>query len=295
MSVQLILYRYEMMIMFEIRPLNATFGAEVMGCQITSATPSEQLEALKALWARYKLLLFRGQSIDEEALVNFSRLFGELEIHVREEYLSRNHPEILYVSNINQDGRRIGILADTEVGWHYDQIYLPKPAVGSLLVADTLPPEGGNTEFADMVAAYNALDDALKKRLEGALAVQSYEAFNAAYSVPTNDKQKKRSPDIEHPLVRTHPITGEKALYICPGMTTEIVGWDPEESASTLQKLFDHCVEPRFVYSHAWRDGDALMWDNACTMHRRDPFDQQHQRLMKRTTILAPEALAVPV
>jgi len=161
-------------------------------------------------------------------------------------------------------------------------------------MADTLPPEGGNTEFADMCAAWDALPEETRNRLDGALANQSYEAFNRAYSVPTNNKQKARSPDIHHPIARTHPVTGRKALYLCPGMTTEIVGWDPAESEEMLSFLFDWTTRPEFVYSHAWKPGDALMWDNACTMHRRDPFNPQHHRLMKRTTILPPAERAVP-
>jgi taurine dioxygenase len=260
-----------------------------------SGSPSGQdIIAIRELWAEHKLLLFRNQSFDEAALVGFSSKFGDLEIHVREEYLSLEHPEILYVSNIEREGRRIGILSDTEVGWHYDQIYLPKPAVGSLLMADTLPPEGGNTEFADMSAAWTALPEQTRAKLDGCLANQSYEAFNQAYSVPTNNKQKARSPDIHQPIVRTHPVTGRKALYLCPGMTTDIVGWDPQESADMLAFLFDWTTRPEFVYSHAWQPGDALMWDNACTMHRRDPFDPQHPRLMKRTTILPPAERAIP-
>ncbi|MDA9710990.1 TauD/TfdA family dioxygenase [Luminiphilus sp.] len=280
--------------MYATRSLSTTFGAEVLEFQLTENPLSEDIVAIRELWAEHKLLLFRNQSFNEAGLVGFSRHFGDLEIHVREEYLSQEHPEILYVSNIERNGRRIGILSDNEVGWHYDQIYLPKPAVGSLLMADTLPPEGGNTEFADMCAAWDALPEKTKIRLDGALANQSYEAFNQAYSVPTNNKQKARSPDIHHPIARTHPVTGRKALYLCPGMTTEIVGWDLAESEEMLAFLFDWTTKPEFVYSHAWQPGDALMWDNACTMHRRDPFDPQHDRLMKRTTILPPADLAVP-
>ena len=155
------------------RSLSASFGAEVLGFQL-SGTPSEaDISAIRELWAEHKLLLFRNQSFDEATLVGFSRQFGDLEIHVREEYLSPEHPEILYVSNIERYGRRIGILSDSEVGWHYDQIYLPKPAVGSLLMADTLPPEGGNTEFADMCAAWEALPEATREKLDGCLANQS--------------------------------------------------------------------------------------------------------------------------
>lgn len=281
--------------MKKIRALGATFGAEILDFLISSGASTEDSTAIKTLWAEHKLLLFRHQTLDESTLVNFSQLFGALEIHVRTEYLSPNHPEILYVSNIKKNGQKVGILADTEVGWHYDQIYLPRPAVGSLLMAYTLPPEGGNTEFADMTTAYEELPESVKKRLHNARAVQSYEAFNRAYSVPTNKEQKKKSPDIEHPIVRTHPITGRRALYLCPGMTTEIVGWDPGESRAMLDYLFEWSIQPRYVYSHVWQPGDALLWDNACTMHRRDPFDQNHERLMKRTTILPPQELAVPV
>ena len=280
--------------MYATRPLSKSFGAEVLGFQLSGTPSGEDIIAIRKLWAEHKLLLFRGQSFDEAALVAFSRQFGDLEIHVREEYLSPEHPEVLYVSNIERDGRRIGILSDNEVGWHYDQIYLPKPAVGSLLMADTLPPEGGNTEFADMCAAWEALPTGTRAKLDGCLANQSYEAFNSTYSVPTNNKQKARYPDIHHPIVRTHPVTNRKALYLCPGMTTEIVGWDATESEEMLEFLFEWTTRPEFVYSHQWQPGDAVMWDNACTMHRRDPFDPQHERLMKRTTILPPPDLAVP-
>ena len=280
--------------MYATRALSPSFGAEVLNFDPSASQSEASINAIRALWAEHKLLLFRNQQFDEATLVEFSKEFGALEIHVREEYLSREHPEILYVSNIEREGRRIGILADTEVGWHYDQIYLPRPAVGSLLMADILPPKGGNTEFADMCAAFDALSEATQAKLAGCLANQSYEAFNQAYSVPTNNQQKARSPDIQQPLVRTHPITGKKALYLCPGMTTEIVGWDAGESTEMLAFLFDWTTRPEFVYSHEWQPGDSLLWDNACTMHRRDPFDPQHDRLMKRTTILPPAALAVP-
>lgn len=276
------------------RKLANTFGAEVEGISISAKPSPADVEATRTLWAEHKLLLFRGQTVSEEDLVGFSREFGELEIHVRTEYLSPDHPEILYVSNMKEDGRAVGILSDTEVGWHYDQIYLPRPAVGSLLAAHTLPSKRGNTEFADMAAAYEALPEDIKYVLDGKKATQSYEAFNRAYSVPTNDKQKRRSPDIDQPVVRTHPITGVKALYLCPGMTTRIVGLSETESDEMLDFLFDWSIKPEFVYSHEWQDGDCLMWDNACTMHRRDPFDQSELRLMKRTTILPPAELAVP-
>ena len=276
------------------RPIAPTFGAEVSGVDLSRPVDEQTANALRELWRRHSLLLFRGQTIDEKQLVAFSRNFGALEIHLRREFLSPENPEVLYVSNLKKDGRPIGILADTEVGWHYDQIYLPRPAVGSLLYSVIIPADRGATSFADMTAAYEALPDATKQRLEGRKAVQSYEAFNRSYSVPTSEEQRRKSPDIEQPIVRTHPYTGRKALYICPGMTTRITGLAEQESADLLAELFAWTVQPRFVYTHAWQLGDALLWDNACTMHRREPFDSSQQRLMKRTTILPDAAMATP-
>ncbi|MDC0149202.1 TauD/TfdA family dioxygenase [Rhodospirillales bacterium] len=277
-----------------IRKLSSSFGIEISGIDLSKDISAMDQMVIRELWAKHQLLLFRGQSLREEDLVRTSRYIGDLEIHIRREYLSDENPEILLVSNIKKDGRSVGILSDTEVGWHYDQIYLPRPAVGSMLMAVKLPSSGGQTSFADMTAAFEALPDEIKSKINGTKAVQSYEAFNAQFSVTTNKTQKKLSPDIEQPLVRTHPISGRKALYICPGMTTQIVGMDAHESAEMLDYLFDFSVRPKFVYTHNWQMGDVLLWDNASTMHRREPFDGNDERLMKRTTILPPEDLAVP-
>ena len=275
-------------------PLSKTLGAEVGGVDMALPLDSDSADTLRELWRKHGLLLFRGQKLEEEHLVAFSRNFGSLEIHLRREYLSSENPEILYVSNLKKDGRPIGILADTEVGWHYDQIYLPRPAVGSLLYSVIIPADRGATSFADMSAAYEALPVNTKQRIEGRKAVQSYAAFNRSYSVPTSEEQRRKTPDIEHPIVRTHPYTGRKALYICPGMTTQVVGLTAAESDALLAELFAWSTEPRFVYTHTWQLGDALLWDNACTMHRREPFDSSQQRLMKRTTILPDPAVAAP-
>ena len=279
---------------FTIRNLTPTFGAEVSGIDLSKEMSATAQKTIKELWAEHQLLLFRGQTMGEIDLVRSSRYLGELEIHIRREYLSEENPEVLLVSNIKKDGRPVGILSDTEVGWHFDQIYLPRPAVGSMLMAVKLPSSGGQTSFADMTAAYEALPDDIKNRIDGKKAVQSYEAFNAQFSVPTNKTQKVQSPDIEQPLVRTHPVSGRKALYICPGMTTQIVGMDKGESDKTLEFLFSLSVKPEFVYTHDWQMGDVLLWDNASTMHRREPFAVNDERLMKRTTILPPEELAAP-
>ena len=283
------------MMSLQIRLLQKTFGAEVSGLDLSQPLESQTIAELKSLWHKYELLLFRNQTMDEAEIVSFSKQLGDLEIHIRKEFLSQNSPEILYISNMTKEGKPVGILADSEVGWHYDQIYLPRPAVGSFLFSVKLPSSGGETSFSDMSAAYEALPQSMKNAIDGKKAVQSYAAFNALYSVPTSTEQKKKTPDIEHPLVRVHPYSGKKALYICPGMTTQIVGIDKSTSDDLLQELFDWSTKPEFVYTHVWQLGDGLLWDNACTMHRREPFDPKQERLMKRTTILPDPKYAVPV
>ncbi len=280
---------------FEVRKLRDSFAVEVTGIDLTEDHSTAEMDEIKKLWWEHQLLLFRGQSLDEADLVHFSGKLGPLEHHVRKEFLSSDNPEILLISNKKADGKPIGILADGEVGWHYDQIYLPKPAVGSLLYSVELPSSRGSTFFADMITAYERLPQAMKDKLEGKRAVQSYAAFNAKFSVPTSEEQKKKTPDLDHPLIRTHPFSGRKALYLCPGMTTQILGMDAAESEETLEYLFDWCIRDEFVYKHDWVLGDAVLWDNACSMHRREPFDASETRLMKRTTILPPPELAVPV
>ncbi len=278
----------------EIRPLQP-FGAEIRGIDLDTDHDAATIAAIRRAWAEHGVILFRGQRLDESDIVRFSARFGKLEIHVRREYLSRDHPELLLVSNVHDNGRPVGILGDHEVGWHHDQSYLPRPALGSLLYAVTLPAGGGNTCFADLAGAYEALPPAMKRRLEGLRAVHSYAYFNGTWSEPTSDAQARATPDVTHPVVRTHPETGRKALYVDPGMTPRICDLPEDESRALLDELFAWCTRPEFVYEHRWRPGDALMWDNASTMHRRGEFDPREQRLMKRTTILPPAERAVPV
>lgn len=280
--------------MLKTRPLTASFGAEIQDIQLTADMDDETFAAIQQAWADHELLLFRQQTMMDDDHVAFSRRIGKLEIHVRQEWLSKTHPEILVLSNMKVDGKSIGGLANSEINWHYDQIYLPSPAVGSLLLGKTIPPEGGSTYFADMCGVYEALPQHLKDKIDGRQAVQSYDHFNTDHTIKTKDAIKKKTPEVTHPMVRTHPITGRRALYICPGMTTEIVGLEDDDSRKILDALFEFSTQPEFVYRHDWQVGDALLWDNACTMHRRDDFDDKYDRMMRRTTVLLPDNLAVP-
>lgn len=278
---------------YDVRSLEP-FGAEIRGADLSNPFEAGEIAELRRIWMENGVVLFRDQNLEEADVVRFSRYFGKLEIHVRKEYLSKDNPELLIVSNLKRSGRPIGILSDHEVGWHHDQSYLEKPALGSLLYAVTIPPSGGNTAFANLALAYESLPEDKQSRLDGLRAVHSYAYFNGQWSEPASGEQKQRTPDVTHPLVRTHPETGRKAIYADPGMTPLIDGLPNEESRALLDELFEWCTRSDFVYEHRWRVGDAIMWDNASTMHRRGEFDPSAERLMKRTTILPPPDRAVP-
>ena len=278
------------------RPLTATdFAAEVHGVTLDDVGLEGVQRRLYYLWMKHRVLVFHGLDTDrEERLIGLSKVFGRLEIHSRTEYLSPKVPELLYISNMKEGERKVGVLGDGEAGWHTDQTYRPTPAIGSLLTAAIIPPQGGETSFADMYSAYDDLSDAMKKRLEGLKAVQSYEHFNQQYSEPANAGQKRDGTVQLHPVVRTHPVTGRKAIYCAKSTVPAIDGLSQAESDALLDELHAHCFQPKYVYTHVWKVGDGVLWDNAAAMHRRETWDPQYGRLMKRTTIRPPEDLAVP-
>lgn len=272
------------------------FVAEVHGFSLDDLPNEGVQRRLQYLWLKHQVLVFHGLDVDDEPrLASLSRVFGRLEIHSRTEYLSPIAPELLYVSNLVNDGRKVGVLGDGEAGWHTDQTYRAKPALGSLLAAAIIPAVGGDTSFADMYRAYDALPESLKSTLEGLKAVHSYEHFNKQYSEPANNQQRATGTEQVHPLVRVHPITGRKAIYVTKEIATHVIGMDPKDSAALLEELFERCFRREFVYRHRWTVGDGVLWDNACVMHRRESFDPADRRLMKRTTICPPEDMSVPV
>ena len=274
---------------------HSDFAAEISGVSLDETAQEGVQRRLQYLWLKHQILVFRNlDTEDEQRLIGLSKVFGRLEIHSRAEYLSRKTPELIYVSNMKEGERKIGVLGDGEAGWHTDQTYRPTPALGSLLAAAIVPPEGGNTSFADMYGAYEALPQAMKTRLEGLRAVNSYELFNEKYSEPANNQQRAVGTVQTHPMVRTHPITGRKAIYASKNLVPSIVGMDEASTRALMEELDALCFRPQFVYEHKWNVGDGVLWDNACAMHRRDTWDPVYPRLMKRTTIRPPEDLAVP-
>ena len=246
------------------------------------------------------IVFFRGQTLSNEQHIAFSRRFGELEIHIVKKYLLANYPQILLVSNIkNEAGEHIG-LADAGFTWHSDVSYRKLPSRCSLLYAKEVPhaPGGkvlGDTVFANCIAAYETLPTAMKRRLDGLKAIHRYSARRRVENSPRpklTAAQIAETPDIAHPIVRTHPFTSRKALYVtageCVGIVLKDGGSMPEDEAVDLIAELDaHCVKPEFLYRHSWRAGDLVMWDNATAMHLAIcDYALPQRRLMHRTTVI---------
>ena len=198
-------------------------------------------------------------------------------------------PEVGLVSNLKDaQARPIGGLGDGELQWHSDQSYMMNPATGAMLYALELPPQGGTTSWVDLCAAYAGLPDRLKRAVEGRRAIFSYVKRLAGYEGVDrviSEEAKRKTPPVVHPLVHTHPVTGRKALYLDSTTTIAIEGMDDASGAALLEEIYEFATQPEFVYRHHWQAGDAVLWDNGFTMHRREPFDPSARRLMKRTTI----------
>lgn len=275
---------------FAVRPLDAALGAEVVGLDLNRPLSAEDFRRIHRAHLDHHVVVFRNQRITPDQQIAFSRRFGPLQIHVLHQFQLSNHPEILIVSNVLKDGKPIG-LGDAGHFWHSDLSYKEKPSLGSLLHAIELPPEGGDTLFANMHAAYEGLSDDLKQRLEGLTAEHTYLARYA--------ELQKRSPwrpnltpeqiaqvkPVVQPVVRTHPETGRKALFVSEHFTTKIVGLSDAESRALLDELFAHSVKPEYVYRHQWREHDLVFWDNRSLLHLAAGTPDHLRRVMYRTTI----------
>lgn len=272
----------------QLRPLKPGFGAEVLGLDLRVAPSDETLEALKKALDEHSVLVLRAQHIDETQHVELSRGFGELMIHVLKQFLTASHPEIYVLSNVAENGKPIGNHKEGW-NWHSDLSYVAEPSMGSLLHAIEVPPEGADTLFASMHAAYEALPPATQTRIRHLKAVHSYAGYYGkafADRAPLTDEQKARTPDVIQPVVRTHPSTGRLSLYVGQDIVKEIQGLEPEEGAQLLAELNAHAIRDEFVYRHKWQAHDLVIWDNRCTMHCATPYDDNtYRRVMHRTTV----------
>jgi len=277
--------------MIAIRALSPACGAEVTGIDLKRPLAAEEVQALHRALAENGILLFRGASLTPEQHIAFSRQFGPLESHVVGEFNLPEHPEIFVVSNIKEGGKLKGAVYAGQY-WHSDLSYMPKPSLGSLLLCREMPEIGGDTMWANMYRAWDALSEVMKGFLGGLQAVHDYsQAYDKYFAKlkerpPLTPEQRAKTPPVVHPLVRTHPVTGRKALYVNPGFTSGIVGMPDEESQPILEFLFRHSTRPEFIYRHKWRVDDLMFWDNRCTMHYAlADYDFSVRRRMHRTTV----------
>ena len=280
----------------KIRALSPTFGAEVVGVDLARDLDSPTFAAIEKTYNECGVVYFRDQRIDDAQHVRFSRRLGELEIHVLKEFVKPLHPELYVLSNIVENGKAVGI-KDAGNYWHTDLSYTQAPSRGSIMYALEVPRAAdaaplGDTQFASTAAAYDALPQAMKDQLAGLKAVRRFwdrylrERKAAGSDVSISDERRAQTPDVIHPIVRMHPVTGRKCIYVNEGFTIGIVGMPEPESQALLRDLYSHCTRPEFTYRHQWRVGDLVMWDNCATLHRATvDYALPQRRLMQRTTL----------
>ena len=272
----------------QLENLTPFIGTAVHGIDLRDPVSDADFAVLRDALNQRSLLLFRGQQIDEAQHVAFSRHFGTLLGHVLTQFLKKEHPEVYVLSNVSENGKPIGNHKEGW-NWHSDLSYKAEPSLGALLYAVEVPPVEGDTFFASMHAAYDALPEATKTRIRHLTATHSYANYYGkafADRNPLTPEQLAATPDVVHPLVRTHPETGRLSLYVGQDVVKKIDGLPGDESTQLLAELNEHAISPQFSYRHQWLAGDLLVWDNRCTMHRATPYDDmKYRRVMHRTTV----------
>ena len=274
------------------RQIDGSFALEILEVRLWEPQSRATLEAVRDLWAEAGVLVFRRQVLNEDELTGFSAAFGKPERIARTDWASLNRPEITIISNLKDaNNKGIGGLGQGELAWHTDQSYIADPATGAMLYALELPRDGGATSWANLNRAYDALPDRLRQAVEGRIGVFSYAKRLAGYQSndsAVTDEIRRKTPDVTHPLVHVHPVTGRKALYFDPTTTVGVVGLPDSEGTALLDELAAFAIRPAFVYRHQWQVGDVVMWDNGFLLHRRDDFEPTQWRFLKRTTIALP-------
>jgi taurine dioxygenase len=262
----------------DVKPLSAALGAEVAGVD-ANAIDDATFAAVRSAWNQHLVLLFRGQQLDDAALVRFTARFGDLEdapLFQGRRFVEA-HPEVMIISNVEVDGRPIGSLGNAEAFWHTDLNFVEEPPAASCLYALDVPPSGGDTGFANMYRACETLPDDVARAIEGR-RIRHDARFNSAGYL-----RETRVPDTLHPIVRTHPDTGRRALYLGRRANASIEGMDAGASERLLDRLWRHATSEVMTWHHRWQRGDLLIWDNRCTLHRRDSFEGSQRRIMHRT------------
>jgi taurine dioxygenase len=275
-----------------IKDLDAPLGAEISGIDLSRPVPSGDVAAIEGAWRERLIVVFHGQDLSDPQLIAFSRNFGELDPPGPNPYgeaFLKDHPELNVISNVKHDVKPIGNLGDGEAVWHADMTYVDVPPKAALLHALEVPPPeaGGNTYFANMLAAYAALPADLKAAADGKIAVHDASTNSAGLLRKGYERvtDVRKTVGAHHPLVRTDPATGRKALFLGRRPNAYVLGMPLEESEALLDALWAHATQPRFSLCHQWKVGDLLMWNNLSVLHRRDPFDPATRRVMHRSQI----------
>jgi taurine dioxygenase len=272
----------------KVIPTAAVLGAEIRGVDLSRRLDDATFAAIERAYDEYGVIFFRGQSITPAHQVAFTRRFGEIAFNIfGERWSVPGTPEIVVLSNITENGQPTGVRRAGE-NWHSDMCYTARPPRGTVLYAIETPELNGlplgDTEFASAAAAWDALPDAMKRTLEGRRAVFDFQGRKRSF--PPTQVEIDRHPPVRHPIVRNHPSTGRKCLYVMRDDCTGIDGIERDDAEALIAALADHIVKPAFVYLHQWRPGDLLMWDNCMVQHRAiQDYDMPQRRLMHRTTM----------
>lgn len=300
---------------FEAVPSGAALGAEIRGVDFALPVPEDVKAALRKAWAEHMVLVIRGQRLDDEQLLAASGIFGpphdsaSRKIHlaagekVDDRHMLSRHASITIISNLDADGNPVrdnGGLGSYEVVWHTDNSYVEVPPAGSMLYSLEIPAEGGggDTSFNNQYLAYDELPEELKHAIHGKSQVHD-SSRNSAGVLRPGVKLPTKPEEVEgptHPLVRVHPVTGRRALYLGRRRvwpSNYIIGLPNAESEALLDRLWAHATQPKYAWTHKWRVGDVVLWDNRCCMHYRTEIDTSQRRVMHRTTIRG-EPVAAP-
>lgn len=272
----------------EIIPTGAAVGAEIRGVDLSLPLDDATFAVIERAYNEHGVIFFRDQHVTPPQQVAFTRRFGEIAFNIfGERWSVPGSPEIVVVSNITEDGKPIGIRRAGE-NWHSDMCYTATPPRGTMLFAVEIPDLHGlplgDTEFASAAAAWDALPQAMRDRIEGRYAIFDFTGRKRAF--PPSAAEIARNPPVRHPIARTHPFTGRKCLYVMRDDCTGIEGMPEAEAEVLIAALADHVVKPAFIYRHQWRVGDLLLWDNCTVQHRAvQDYDMPLRRLMHRTTM----------
>ncbi len=275
----------------EIVSLDGALGAEIRGLNLNEDIDAATRQALRDAWAEHLILVARDQDLSDEDLVNFTSVFGECdrsppnEAGVKGPGYVPMLPEVAVISNVKENGEPIGSLSNLELVWHTDMSYHELPADGCALYALEVPGTGGETGFLNMYAAFEALQPPLPDTVKDKTAIHDFTYTSAGtlrkgFSEVTDVRE---APGARHPMLRTHPVTGRTALFLGRRTNSYVIGLPIKESEELLDRVWAHTTQDQYTYTHKWRAGDVVLWDNRCVMHRRTPFDDQERRVMHRT------------